>query len=143
MLYLRGTVKEDCSDILGRHGLDVGRRTSECDSCAVTAEGCLGTAFRRYTSHPMSDPDPRNDFPPVLTTAMAAELLQVHVEYLRRMVREGRIPCHRFPGGRGMRFFRDELLEWLAALPGSRSVGVDRPRYRRARRRRTGGTLSS
>jgi excisionase family DNA binding protein len=57
-------------------------------------------------------------FPPVLTTAMAAELLQVHVEYLRRMVREGRIPCHRFPGGREMRFLRDELLEWLAALPG-------------------------
>ena len=57
-------------------------------------------------------------FPPVLTTAMAADLLQVHVEYLRRMVREGRIPCHRFPGGREMRFLRDELLEWLAALPG-------------------------
>ena len=50
---------------------------------------------------------------------MAAELLQVHVEYLRRMVREGRIPCHRFPGGRGMRFLRDELLDWLAALPGA------------------------
>jgi excisionase family DNA binding protein len=79
----------------------------------------------------MSDPDPRSDYPPVLTTAMAAELLQVHVEYLRRMVREGRIPCHRFPGGRGMRFIRDELLEWLAALPGAdqsastgRGVGV-------------------
>jgi len=58
------------------------------------------------------------DFPPVLTTAMAAGLLQVNVEYLRRMVREGRIPCHRFPGGREMRFLRDELLAWLAALPG-------------------------
>jgi excisionase family DNA binding protein len=57
-------------------------------------------------------------FPPVLTTAMAAELLQVHVEHLRRMVREGRIPCHRFPGGREMRFLRDELLAWLSALPG-------------------------
>jgi excisionase family DNA binding protein len=58
------------------------------------------------------------DFPPVLTAAMAAGLLQVNVEYLRRMVREGRIPCHRFPGGREMRFLRDELLAWLAALPG-------------------------
>jgi excisionase family DNA binding protein len=57
-------------------------------------------------------------YPPVLTTAMAAELLQVHVEYLRRMVREGRVPCHRFPGGREMRFLRDELLEWLRAQPG-------------------------
>jgi excisionase family DNA binding protein len=54
----------------------------------------------------------------VLTTALAAEFLQVNVEYLRRMVREGRIPCHRFPGGREMRFLRDELLAWLAALPG-------------------------
>ncbi|MCZ7525473.1 MAG: helix-turn-helix domain-containing protein [Acidimicrobiia bacterium] len=54
----------------------------------------------------------------MLTTALAAELLQVHVEYLRRMVREGRIPCHRFPGGREMRFLRDELLQWLAEQPG-------------------------
>ena len=66
----------------------------------------------------LRDASAAGEFPPVLTTAMAAELLQVHVEYLRRMVREGRIPCHRFPAGREMRFLRDELLEWLAALPG-------------------------
>ncbi|HZP31520.1 MAG TPA: helix-turn-helix domain-containing protein [Acidimicrobiia bacterium] len=60
----------------------------------------------------------RSDFPPVLTTALAAELLQVHVEYLRKMVREGKVPCHRFPEGREMRFLRDELLEWLRAQPG-------------------------
>jgi excisionase family DNA binding protein len=59
-----------------------------------------------------------SQYPVVLTAAMAAELLQVHVEHLRRMVREGQIPCHRFPGGREMRFLRDELLAWLAALPG-------------------------
>jgi excisionase family DNA binding protein len=59
-----------------------------------------------------------HDFPPVLTAAMAAELLQVHVEYLRRLVREGKLPSHRFPGGRELRFLRDELLEWLAAQPG-------------------------
>jgi excisionase family DNA binding protein len=63
-------------------------------------------------------PEAGSDFPPVLTAAMAAELLQVNVEYLRRMVREGRVPCHRFPGGRELRFLRDELLAWLAALPG-------------------------
>ncbi|HXY91621.1 MAG TPA: helix-turn-helix domain-containing protein [Acidimicrobiia bacterium] len=67
----------------------------------------------------MTTPVAGPHFPPVLTTAMAAELLQVHAEYLRRMVREGRIPCHRFPGGRGLRFLRDELLEWLAAQPGA------------------------
>jgi excisionase family DNA binding protein len=63
----------------------------------------------------MTDPA---QFPPVLTAAMAAELLQVHVEYLRKMVRDGRLPAHRFPGGRELRFLRDELLEWLAAQPG-------------------------
>jgi excisionase family DNA binding protein len=64
-------------------------------------------------------PAPDRDFPPVLTAAMAAELLQVHVESLRRMVREGRVPCHRFPGGRELRFLRDELLAWLAAQPSA------------------------
>ena len=57
-------------------------------------------------------------FPPILTTAMAADLLHVHVEYLRRMVRENRIPAHRFPGGREIRFHRDELIEWVRAQPG-------------------------
>lgn len=58
------------------------------------------------------------EFPPVLTAAMAADLLQIHVEYLRKLVREGKVPCHRFPGGRELRFLRDELLEWLGAQPG-------------------------
>ena len=57
-------------------------------------------------------------FPPILTTAMAADLLHVHVEYLRRMVREDRIPAHRFPGGREIRFHRDELIDWVKAQPG-------------------------
>ena len=57
-------------------------------------------------------------FPEILTTAMAAELLHVHVEYLRRMVREGRIPAHRFPGGREIRFLRDELIAWVREQPG-------------------------
>ena len=46
-------------------------------------------------------PTAASRYPEILTTALAAELLHVHVEYLRRMVREGRIPAHRFPGGRG------------------------------------------
>ncbi len=58
------------------------------------------------------------DYPEILTTAMAAEMLSVHVEYLRRMVREGRIPAHRFPGGREIRFLRDELIAWVAEQPG-------------------------
>jgi hypothetical protein len=34
------------------------------------------------------------------------------------MVREGRIPAHRFPGGREIRFHRDELIAWVKAQPG-------------------------
>lgn len=64
-----------------------------------------------------ASPGRTGEFPQVLTAALAAEFLQVHVESLRKMVREGRVPCHRFPGGREMRFLRDELLEWLAELP--------------------------
>jgi excisionase family DNA binding protein len=54
----------------------------------------------------------------ILTTAMAADMLHVHVEYLRRMVREKRIPAHRFPGGREIRFLRDELIAWVREQPG-------------------------
>ena len=57
-------------------------------------------------------------FPEILTTALAAEMLHVHVEYLRRMVREKRIPAHRFPGGREIRFLRDELIAWVREQPG-------------------------
>jgi excisionase family DNA binding protein len=57
-------------------------------------------------------------FPPILTTTQAAELLHVHVEYLRKMVREDRIPAHRFPGGREIRFVRDELIAWVREQPG-------------------------
>jgi excisionase family DNA binding protein len=71
--------------------------------------------------------DSAPSFPPVLTAAMAAELLQVHVEYLRKLVRDGVVPAHRFPGGRELRFLRDELLAWLAALPGPGGQGADDP----------------
>ena len=63
-------------------------------------------------------PEPSGSYPEILTTAMAAEMLHVHVEYLRKMVREDRIPAHRFPGGREIRFLRDELIAWVRAQPG-------------------------
>jgi len=84
----------------------------------------------------MEAPEERTaDFPPVLTTALAADLLQVHVEYLRRMAREGRIPCHRFPGGRELRFLRDELIEWLAGQPGEDQSTTTESAQRRAQSR--------
>jgi excisionase family DNA binding protein len=70
------------------------------------------------TSPPPAAGAATDAFPPILTTAQAAELLHVHVEYLRKMVREDRIPAHRFPGGREIRFVRDELIQWVQDQPG-------------------------
>jgi excisionase family DNA binding protein len=59
---------------------------------------------------------------------MAAEMLHLHVEYLRKMVREGRIPAHRFPGGREIRFLRSELVDWVQRQPGyDRSPSAGQP----------------
>ena len=72
-------------------------------------------------------PSPAEQYPPILTTAQAAELLSVHVEYLRKMVREDRIPAHRFPQGREIRFHRDELIAWVLDQPGhDRSPSADK-----------------
>jgi excisionase family DNA binding protein len=75
-------------------------------------------AQRTDVPAPAGGPAATEAFPPILTTAQAAELLHVHVEYLRKMVREGRIPAHRFPGGREIRFLRDELIAWVREQPG-------------------------
>ena len=58
-----------------------------------------------------------SDYPPVLDTAMVADLLGMNVQVVRRMARDGSIPCYRIPGGRPFRFFRDEVLDWLKGFP--------------------------
>lgn len=81
----------------------------------------VGVARQGYDPHMTSGSEQQsnaNEYPPIMTTAQAASLLSVHVEYLRRMVREGRIPAHRFPGGREIRFVRDELIAWVSEQPG-------------------------
>lgn len=35
-----------------------------------------------------------------------ADLLKLHIDYVRRKFCEGVIPCHRLPGGRAFRYFR-------------------------------------
>jgi excisionase family DNA binding protein len=67
------------------------------------------------------EPTELSDYGPVLNTKYAARLLHLHEESLRVFVREGKVPCHRFPGGREMRFLRDELIEWLRGLPSDPS----------------------
>ncbi len=62
------------------------------------------------------------DYPPIMTAVQAADFLKVHPEYLRQMVRDGRVPAHKIPGGRGWRFLRDELVEWIRQQPNERSA---------------------
>ena len=63
-----------------------------------------------------------SDYPPIMTAVQAADFPKVHPEYLRQMVRDGRVPAHKIPGGRGWRFLRDELVDWIRQQPGERSV---------------------
>ena len=58
-----------------------------------------------------------DDFPPILDTAMAAELLSMNVDVVRRMARDGELPAYRLPGARAFRFFRDELMDYVRSFP--------------------------
>lgn len=57
------------------------------------------------------------EMPPILDTALAAELLNMNVDVVRRMAREGELPAYRLPGARSFRFFRDELMEYVRSFP--------------------------
>lgn len=58
-----------------------------------------------------------HEFPPILDTALAAELLNMNVDVVRRMARDGELPAYRLPGARAFRFFRDELMEFVRSFP--------------------------
>lgn len=60
-----------------------------------------------------------DDYPPVMDAAMVAELLDLNVDTVRRLSREGVLPAHRLPGGRAFKYLKDEVLEWLRAQPAN------------------------
>ena len=68
-----------------------------------------------------------DEYPPILDTAMAAELLSMNVDVVRRMARDGDLPAYRLPGARAFRFFRDELFEYVRSFPVHGSAEVDEP----------------
>src|SRR5262245_46467158 len=76
-----------------------GRTGGDAELREITS-GCVAARYGPRVAAADETPGAEG-YPPILTTAQAAELLQVHVEYLRKMVRENRIPAHRFPEGRG------------------------------------------
>jgi len=62
--------------------------------------------------------DPQN-YPVVMDVPMVAEMLLTDANQVRKWANAGLIPCHRVPGTRKYRFMRDEILSWLANLPGA------------------------
>lgn len=66
------------------------------------------------------------DYPPVLDAAQVARLLQMNIDYVRKLSRERILPAHQLPGGRAYRYFQDEILDWLRQQPvGGPAMAVD------------------
>ncbi len=57
------------------------------------------------------------DWPPILDAAEVAELLGMNVQMVRRYAREGRLPAYKLPGGRALKFIRDEIFDFLKQHP--------------------------
>ena len=57
------------------------------------------------------------DLPDVLDAAQVAQLLQLNLDYVRKLSREGILPAHKLPGGRAFRYLKDEVLDWLRRQP--------------------------
>jgi excisionase family DNA binding protein len=68
-----------------------------------------------------------DDYPPVLDAAQVARLLNLNIDYVRKLSREGVLPAKRLPGGRTFRYFKDEVLDWLRAqsVEGSTDAPVE------------------
>ena len=68
----------------------------------------------------------QQDYPQVLDAAQVAALLQLNIDYVRKLSRQGVLPAHKLPGGRTFRYFKDEVLEWLRSQPvGDARDGVE------------------
>lgn len=58
-----------------------------------------------------------------MTASQLATMLQLNVDYVRKLTREEKIPAHRLPEGREFRYLQDEVLAWLQTLPQEMNVG--------------------
>lgn len=66
---------------------------------------------------PMADQIDGEELPPVLDAGQVARLLNLNIDYVRKLSRKGVLPAHRLPGGRTFRYFKDEVLDWLRDQP--------------------------
>ena len=57
----------------------------------------------------------RAAYPPILTTAQVAELLDLNSRTVLNMAGDGRLPASRLPGSRKFHFVLDDIIETLKA----------------------------
>lgn len=68
----------------------------------------------------------RRAYPPILTTAQVAELLDLNPRTVLNMAGDGRLPASRLPGARKFHFLLEDVIETLKVhrvTPGE--VGLD------------------
>ena len=52
-------------------------------------------------------------YPPIVTTAMVAEILELNVRTVLLMAQDGRLPASRLPGSLSYRFFMADVVRML------------------------------
>lgn len=57
----------------------------------------------------------RASYPPILSTAQVAELLDLNPRTVLNMAGDGRLPASRLPGSRKFHFLLEEIIETLKA----------------------------
>lgn len=55
----------------------------------------------------------REQYPPIITTAQVAELLDINARTVLMMAADGRLPASRFPGSRKFHFVLEDVLSTL------------------------------
>ncbi len=53
-------------------------------------------------------------YPPIVTTAQVAEILDLNPRTVMLMANDGRLPASRIPGSRSYRFFLGDVVKMLA-----------------------------
>ena len=70
----------------------------------------------------------RRAYPPILTTAQVAELLDLNPRTVLNMAGDGRLPASRLPGARKFHFLLEDIIDTLKAhrvTPGEIQIDLD------------------
>ncbi|HUP70114.1 MAG TPA: helix-turn-helix domain-containing protein [Acidimicrobiales bacterium] len=94
----------------------------------------------------------REQYPPIITTAQVAELLDINARTVLMMAADGRLPASRLPGSRKFHFVLEDVLGTLRrnmVNPGDRVIDeelsqeAEESSSGRARRPKTGAAAAS